>query len=333
MSSATTCHNTHGKTVLSFFSATVSAVLLVTTATLNAFILLVFVRNKSLWQKSMFYKLLLNITVADFLTGVIADPVSIMFHTKEGFGNYMTKEEVILVHYTLFSFNGVSILTMSLLCIDRIVALLKPLKYRNGLEDWKCYLMISSTWILGNLLVIPYFKIGYIKYLAIFSYFTVTFAALSLLLVTMVYKKYFTSFNKTVRPHDCNEFKRNTETDENVVHEHTNDSNNKEDGDINECKLKPTKSNNKTHKMSSSEKRVNKSFITLLVVFVLTYLPSVVMTTYMNLCQDCDCMFIHVLRDLTLVSIYSSALWRPLNFVIRLKTIRKEISTLLNCSS
>ncbi|XP_057296491.1 uncharacterized protein LOC130625414 [Hydractinia symbiolongicarpus] len=357
MSSAAACNTTHGKEALSFFTTTISAVLLVTTATLNAFILMVFIRNKSLWQKSVFYKLLLNITVADFLTGVIADPVSISFHTKEGLELHITKGEIILVHYTLFSINGVSILTMSLLCIDRIVALLKPLKYRNGLKNWKCYLMISLTWLLSNLLAIPYFKMGYIKYLAIFSYFTVVVTALSLVLAAIVYKKYFASFTSTVQPssQDGNNFRISRKeasnknmTNVKIINRHIKsvnypNNNAENDGDENANdkikednkivrKPKMSKSINnvvRSKKMSLSEERVNKSFITLLVVFLVTYLPSVIMTTYMNLCQNCNCMFIHALRDLTFLSILSSALWRPLNFVLRLRTIRREMKKLL----
>ncbi|XP_057296493.1 octopamine receptor beta-2R-like [Hydractinia symbiolongicarpus] len=345
MSSATACNTTHGESALSFFSTTVSSVLLVTTTILNALILLVFIRNKRLLKKSIFYKMLFNIAVADFLTGIFSDPVSISFHTKEGLEKHISKAEVILVHYTLFSFNGVSILTMSLLCIDRIVALLKPLKYRNGLKNWKCYLMISSTWILANLLLIPYFEIGYIKYLTVFSYFTVAVTALSLILAAILYKIYFVPFNTSVT---ISKTKRDLQVYqyENVDRKGSdrnltvpaNETENaltvtKDSGGKLADPDEPKNSQRTKKKMSSSERRVNKSFITLLVVFLVTYLPSVIMTTYMNLCQNCNCMFIHALRDLTFLSILSSALWRPLNFVLRLRTIRREMKKLLGVTS
>ncbi|XP_057296494.1 cholecystokinin receptor-like [Hydractinia symbiolongicarpus] len=344
MSSATACNTTHGGTALTVFSTSVSAVLFVPTAILNALLLLVFIRNKKLLHKSIFYKMLFNIAVADFLTAILTEAVSVSFLTKESLGKHISKEETALLHYTLFSINGVSILTMSLLCIDRIVALLKPLKYRNGLKNWKCYLIISSTWIFGNLLVIPYFKIGYIKYLAVFSYFTVVVTALSLILAAIVYRIYFVPSNASART--ASKVKRDLHQYENVDGK---DSGGNLTVQVNESESKAIKSNsmqerskilddhkNVEHtnkKMSSPERRVNKSFITLLVVFLVTYLPSVIMTTYMNLCQNCNCMFIHALRDLTFLSILSSALWRPLNFVLRLKIIRREMKKLLGCKN
>jgi len=82
-------------------------------------------------------------------------------------------------------------------------------------------------------------------------------------------------------------------------------------------------------KYSTSEKRVNKSFIIMLLVFVITYLPACIMTAYMNLCSTCNCTFIHSCRDLTYLFILSSAVFRPLNFILRLKTMRKEIYKLM----
>ncbi|XP_057296854.1 uncharacterized protein LOC130625770 [Hydractinia symbiolongicarpus] len=356
MSSASSCSNNHGKTVLSYFSVTISAVLLVTTATLNALILLVFIRNKKLLQKSVFYKLLLNITIADFLTAIVSDTVSVYGHVKEALHKAILQPDIYITHFGLFAINGVSILTMSLLCIDRIVALLKPLKYRKGLNVWQSSLMISSTWILSNLLVIPYFKIGYIRYLAIFSYFTVVITALSLVFAAMVYKRYFGSSKlpthsvtmEVTKPDRAARYYPTEEKMENVDIKldiyNSNGSIPQNTTRDRQWKHKQMKYENPTgnstacvdlrklRASSLSEQRVNKSFIILLVVFLVTYSPSVVMTAYMNLCRDCNCMFIHTLRDVTYLSILSSALWRPLNFILRLKTINKEVRNILRCT-
>lgn len=349
MSSASSCSNNHGKTVLSYISVTISAALLVTTATLNALILLVFIRNKKLLQKSVFYKLLLNITIADFLTAIVSDTVSVYGHLKEALNKAILKPDIYITHYALFAINGVSILTMSLLCIDRIVALLKPLKYRNGLKLWQSSLMISSTWILSNLLVMPYFKIGYIKYLAIFSYFTVVITALSLVVAAIVYKRYFGSSKLpthavTMEVTKTDRAARYYPTEEKIENVDIKLDSSNSNGSIPQnttqdkqwkhkqmkCKSPTACVDLKKPRASSlSEQRVNKSFIILLVVFLVTYSPSVIMTAYMNLCRDCNCMFIHTLRDVTYLSILSSALWRPLNFILRLKTINKEVRKIL----
>ena len=261
--------------------------------------------------------MLLNIAFADLLTGLVSDTVSISFHTKEGLGQPIQIGEIKLLHCGLFLINGASILTMSLLCVDRVLALLKPLKYRKGMKEWKLLVMLSSTWITSSLLIIPYFNMGYIKYLAVFSYTTVSITGISLVVAMVIYRKYFAPFKSTITPpatpNTKQRYYKNRKKD-------ADSSNNGFEGETSNAESKLIKST-----VSLNEKRVNKSFIALLLVFLVTYLPACIMTAYMNLCQECNCMLIHALRDLTYLSILSSALLRPLNFVIRLRTLNKAI--------
>ena len=84
----------------------------------------------------------------------------------------------------------------------------------------------------------------------------------------------------------------------------------------------------------ATEKRVNKTFIIMLLVYLSAYLPSATMTVYVNACDDCSCKLVHILRDLIFLAILSSAVWRPLNFILRLKTLRCEVQKVLkscNC--
>ena len=78
------------------------------------------------------------------------------------------------------------------------------------------------------------------------------------------------------------------------------------------------------------QRRVNKTFVTMLVVYLATYLPLSLMTGYMNLCVKCNCILIRVLSDCTSISILLSALLRPVTFIFRLRTIRKEVTNILN---
>lgn len=84
MVDAQKCLTKHNMTELSYFSASVSGVLLMTTIPANLVLMLVLTRNMKLLRQSMFYKLIYNIVSADLLTALISNPVSMMFHLKEG---------------------------------------------------------------------------------------------------------------------------------------------------------------------------------------------------------------------------------------------------------
>ena len=189
MANVTGCNTTHHMTVLSFFTAGLSFILLVTTFILNIVLFTALTRNRERLKKYMFYKMLLNICVADLLTSLISDTTSISFDTKEGLRQHMTKFEIVVMHCGLFVINGVSILTLALLCADRVVALLKTTVYIEGMSARRGYFLILLTWICSCLLCTPYLFIGYIRYLSIFSGGTVTIAFVSLMVAAIVYKE------------------------------------------------------------------------------------------------------------------------------------------------
>lgn len=81
-------------------------------------------------------------------------------------------------------------------------------------------------------------------------------------------------------------------------------------------------------KIDSTERRVYQSFLIMLVVFLGTYLPAIVITVYMNT-PFSNCSALNIMRDTVYLSVLFSALLRPLNLMIRLKLLRKEIMALV----
>ena len=308
MANITGCNTTHHMTVLSFFSAGISVILLVLTFILNILLFTALTRNRERLRKYMFYKMLLNICVADLLTSLISDTSSLSFHTKEGLSHHITKFEIVVLHCGLFVINGVSILTLALLCVDRVIALLKTTLYIEGMSAKRGDLLILLTWVCSCLLCTPYLFIGYIRYLTIFSGGTVTIAFVSLMVTALVYRHRL----KPKKP--LSQTALNQQETGYVAR----------DG-IHKARMSI---DYKALSRLNSTERVTQSFVIMLIVFLITYLPATVMTLYINLCKNCNCIAIHILRDLTYLSILSSALWRPLNFILRLKTLRNDIKSI-----
>ena len=75
-------------------------------------------------------------------------------------------------------------------------------------------------------------------------------------------------------------------------------------------------------KQARSQKKATRTFILMLLVFVLTYLPTAVTMVYMNACTECNCVVVHVMRNVSILSILSSSIFRPLNFILTLKHLR-----------
>ncbi|XP_066931455.1 uncharacterized protein [Clytia hemisphaerica] len=395
------------------------------------------------------------------MTGVFGCNLSVYFHVKETLQKTPSKLDSRLLHSNILIINGASIFTMSLLCIERLRAILKPLKHHKNMRAWKLVLLIIITWFLATILIIPYFVYGFIRYLAFFSATSVTLTFIFLMVTTAVYKNHFkasTTGSEKRSTRDSNYFRTSSldswlaenhsnqpsprrvplrfsscpepstslepdfersslgirdrthpiskevsffgkirlnffscNTDYNASKSASSEKTSKSHLDAIVCadrgrlpgKFKPRITSIKTNqnllstipvnenqadnistnqnspktilrhstknrsitqlirnatrgrgtekstsKSSSkrSERRIHKCFLKMALVFLVTYLPAVLMTIYMNLCLDCDCILIHVLRDLTTISLLASAALRPINFMLTLKTLRKAIS-------
>ncbi|XP_065651460.1 uncharacterized protein LOC124818635 [Hydra vulgaris] len=327
--SALACGSIHNITSLSSFTSSASIILCFTTTPCNIILIIAILGDKkNVFKMSIFYKLILNSAIADLLIGTVADITSISFHFKEAMRIKIYPKDIKLLHLELFVLSNTSILSMALLCIDRIFALMKPIAYyRNSLSNRMSYLVLIATWVVSGLLVMPYFSVGYITYLGIFAFTTITIACVSLISVVYLYRTKFSvycNFNKA-----CN-----------VVYEaNKENSANKDQNSINvisisniveskKAKSETTKS--KDLKQKTAEQKVNQSFIIMLMVFLLTYMPACCMTIYMNVCIECNCTVVQAFRDCVYLALLSGSLWRSLNFGYKITTLNKNIKEMLS---
>lgn len=327
---AVECGTVHNITLLSAVSCSVSIILCLTTTPCNIVLIIAILEDKrKVLKKSIFYKLILNSAIADLLIGSLGDISSIAFHIKEAMRIKIYNQDIFLVHLELFVLSNASILSMALLCIDRIVALMKPIAYyRSSLSNLMCLMVLVATWIISGLLVIPYFSVGYIYYLGIFAFTTLTITCISLVAVVYFYKTRFPAY--------CNFNQRHSVTYKTNEHNLSN---------INSCQnstfvlpmsnqVKNKAVNIKTIKnielkKKTAEQKVNQSFIVMLLVFLLTYMPACCLTVYMNVCTQCTCTEVQIFRDFTYLSLLSGSLWRSLNFGFKITTLNKKIRKML----
>ena len=403
------CGTVNTITSLSIFSAAATCILLLVTTPLTALILIVISRNKRNKFRGLFYKLLLNIVVADFLTATVVNIASIMFYVREASRVRIGKGIIYTMHLSLFLTDAVALVTLTMLSVDRIIALTRPYDYRKGLKNGTENALVTSSWLFATMLVIPYFYVDFIRQLAVFTAVNVLITIVFLVATLLVYHFKFLSpvgknldassaSNGTPRP------ARSLETDIDITSDsknnilerfgrialdstniminvtctevHTDIFKNSElvelrssdfkdsppsspkftrkkkkysqtdspkvveikSSDLLESppsspkfmlrKFRQSQRDNHPRSRSNVQKRVTHTFLIMLLVFIVTYLPTCVLMIYMNVCTKCDCDLIHVMRDLSILSIASSSTFRSLNFILTLNHVKSAINQL-----
>lgn len=285
---------------LSFFDTGFSFILFLLTVPCNTLILLGLYKCKPLLSRN-YYLIIFNIVVADLITGLICDPLSISFHLKEALGAHIPKIEQTALHYSFFLTNSVAVFSMTVLAVDRLGVILMPFCYYSKAKKPRIILVLCGTWCLAACITLSYFFVGYIRFLIIFAC-TSIFVTLAFMIVTMILLR-----RLLVKAKSTHQRPQNGTTTRHRANQIT--------------------------EFTQMDRKVTQTFLCMLLLFIINYLPCLLLTFYMNICSNCDCRFVHVMRDVVVLSILSSALFRALNFVIRLETLQKAIKTMVKSKS
>ena len=338
------CGTSNNYTALTVFTTSSTSFLMLLSIPLNALVVFVLIEDrKQRRYKTLFYKLLLNIAVADLLTGLVADPCAVNAVVKETLRVKISQAETYLAHLSLFFTDAVALCTLTLLSMDRVVAIMSPVKHFKGMKQATRYVLVACTWIIGFCLVLPYFKLGFIRQLLIFSTINITITVLSLIVTTVMYRlklKPSTSNKHKIGTTQAAVF-RNRHSGFVEIGEDNNlgslgdadvTNNNSDTVKISNNRVKVIGENRGTSgdnfmskKQARNQQKATRTFLIMLCVFVVTYLPTAVTMILMNVCTTCDCLAIHIMRDVSIISILSSSVFRPLNFILTLKHLRTSV--------
>ena len=283
MTDASKCGNFNEIPGISFFTAAATAVLTVATTIAHCLILYAIIKDRGKKFKIFFYKLLLNISIADVLSGIFNDPYAVIFHAQEGL--HKTPIDIRVFHVSLFLLGGIPLFTMVMLAVDRILALMNPTVYRNGFQGLKSWLILAAIWFISILQIIAYFQMGFIPYLVLFAGINIAVAVIAMLVTFGFYHKNLGRSTKT-------------------------SSQSMNGGE------KPSR------RRQEREKKATRTFLFMSMVIVFSYMPTCFATGYMNSCTNCDCAIVHSLRDIAIVSILAGPLFRAINFMVCLKSLR-----------
>jgi len=302
------CKTESSNVPVSYTCAIVSAILIVFTVPANAAIIISIIRHGRLLHRN-FYFIIANIAIADLICGLLTSPISVNHHLKEVHKNYtLPQGEVRLLHLSFFITNAVSVLSMTALSVDRLGVLLYPFVYYEKVTRLRIIFILVCTWFLSIGMAVSYIWIGYIRYLTIFAVMTVMLTML-VMIATMVLFKY-----RLIQ----------SRRDEAATIPSTSDTRTKETKRRHRCRS--------LHHFTQVDQKITKTFLWMLLLFLVNYSPAVIVATFINICTNCRCHIVHVMRDIVFLPILTSGLWRAILFIMKLKVLRNAIKSVIQCN-
>ena len=115
---------------------------------INAYTLIVFARNRHLRKRTTY--LIINLTVADLLVGVVTGPMEIYCYLVMDPGtDFSWKDFSILTFYNIFPIS--SLANLSLISLERLHATLYPIRH-FVIGKWVYFKAVICSWLLALLL-------------------------------------------------------------------------------------------------------------------------------------------------------------------------------------
>ena len=289
------CDNTTAPTYLSFSTASCSALIAFIATVGNFLVILAVILNPCKDLRSPFNYFVANLSFADLVVGVIVAPLSAAQHVMEGFSlrNMYLEDTLRVVNFISCT---ASLLSLAALALDRYVAITHPLFYRSKLNPVRTFLVSLVVWIISISLSVSYFAVGYKKLRFIFANAAVVVTFFVLLFTN---SKIFSFLRIQVNQWD----NLHNTTAENLAKKRA-------------IKL---------------EKKITKTLVIVLLLFLACYLPSCICIYIINFCAGCHCVFIHWVRDIQVVLVMANSAVNPFVYALRLENFRKAFRSILTC--
>ena len=244
-----------------------------------------------------FYYFVMNLSVADLLVGLISGPLSTIAHIFQGSEMQLPGEIATLIIVVYFSLCTASLLSLTALALERYLAIMHPLSYQTRLNPARAFLLVSVVvWIISILLSMIFFILGYNRYRFIFANTTVAVTIATLIFTNAKILKYLR--HQMQQWDDLHE-----STEENLI----------------------------MRQLMMWEKKMTNTLTMVILLFLAFYLPSCIFIYIINFCTDCDCAFIHWIRDIQWLLVMATSAVNPFVYPWRLENFRRNFMRIVKC--
>ncbi|XP_028410717.1 5-hydroxytryptamine receptor 1B-like [Dendronephthya gigantea] len=271
------CQNVAPPNELSFMTASIATAFILTNIPGNILIFFAVVLDPNKNLRTPFNWLIINLSAADFIVGIITEPLSVYYHIKEGL-NKDDPVEKIISHMTYFISCTASILSLTSLAFERYLAVRRPNTYRNKVTNKRILLTIAMIWLISLGLPNIYLIVGFTAYAFIFCNTFIVIAVIIICITYTLMKRKLKSRSKriSVTPSTSSDAKQTSP---------------------NEGMSTLSKDGFETKKQLL-EAKITQMFLIVLIALLCCYGPSTVMMYLVNFCQGCSCTSLHWFRDI-----------------------------------
>jgi len=177
------CSGFPAPVALSVFTSTISAVLCVLTVVGNLLVCVAVLKDPQRKLRTPFMFIIVNLAITDLVVGVATLPISVVTHALEAVDK-KTNSHVTISR--MFYFVTVTASTFNLIafCIDRFVAVSKPIKYRRIMRFRICTLLVFLIWMLSIGIACIYLIVGYIDFIIVFAQISVALVVVMCIITT-----------------------------------------------------------------------------------------------------------------------------------------------------
>ena len=289
------CENVSAPTPVFFFTASSSTLITVVASVGNSLVVLAVFLNPNRNMRTPFYYLIANLSIADLIVGLVTGSMSTIYHILAGLDVVKEQFRKVLI-FTFFLTCTVSLFSLTALALERYLAILHPEIYRTQLSPVRTFLVSVLLWILSIPLSMIYFFVKYDIYRFIFAN-TALAVTIGVLIFTNV--RIFKHLRHQIQQWDT----LHESTEENLI----------------------------MKRLMMWEREMTKTLVILMLLFLAFYLPSCAFIYIINLCTNCDCVFIHWIRDIQYLLIMSNSAVNPFVYPWRLENFRRAFRSIVKC--
>ena len=282
---------------LSFFTATIAIVLFFFTVPTNFLICWAVYKERRKLLRNAFNCLVVNLAFADFVVGLIVLTISTYVHLLEGLTNHPDLPVLPVGHISYFICCTASTFSLTVMAIDRYIAVAYPVFYRNKISPRQAVAVSICIWFVSICLPLTvYFHIGFIKYAFVFAN-TAIVATLLIFFFSYItiYRKLHAQFQMSSTLHSGMD------------------------------------SQSAQRRALEYEKRLAKTFFLILAAYLICYMPSCVIIYILNFCRSCSCITIHWFRDLQYVFIWLNSSLNPFLYSWQIPSLREVVLASVPC--
>ena len=305
---------------LSYVTFGISLVIMLFAITGNFLIILAVIWNPNYNLRSPFNFFLVNLSVSDLLLGGVVLPIMCVVHYQEAIKVQSATTSAVL-HMSILISTGAGTLNIVVMCLDRCAAVWWPITYRQHISTKRSLLISAFVWVVATSLSVPYFQLGYIKFLIIVTHASLVLTFVVLLVAyigvyrTLKKRNFFHRESSVTLPRKPREIQQECSSPCSSIKPILNSDGNCPARTNNtllrraRASVSSISSPRNLSRVYRSQAKILQSFISIIFIFLLTGIPILVLIYLLQFCESCSCHTKHIFRDsVSLLLVVSSAI-------------------------